>query len=516
MKKILFLFFLCFLLIEFSKGQITFQKTYGQTCDTRAYSVQQTTDKGYVLTGYTLNNGCAGSDIYLVKTDSIGAMLWNKRYEGTGLLSAYSVQQTSDGGYIIAGDTGSGFFSGEFRDILIKTDTAGNLIWSKILNTLSLARSIKQTTDGGFVVTGGFGNPGYLNVSLIKFSSMGNLLWAKSFGGNSDEIGWSVLQTSDGGFIVAGKTRSFGAGDYDVYLIRTDSIGDTLWTKTYGGSSYDTGESIMQTTDGGFIIGGQTQIGTGPRYIFLMKVDINGDTLWSKNYSGSGDNDIWSAKQTSEGGYVIAGSSNEDIYLIKTDSTGNIQWMKIFGDVYEDEGHDVQQTSDGGYIIVGRKNWSCYLIKTDSMGMTAGCNDSNFNAVESSPVIIVTNPLTQVFTINPSVSNAVMQTDSIGTATTLCPSVGINEITTDNLFLISPNPFTSEISITLQKQNLKQATVSIKNILGQTVFKQERKAPLSTGEGSGVRLDLSFLSKGIYLVEVVMDGERTVKKIVKE
>ena len=240
--------------------------------------------------------------------------------------------------------------------------------------------SVQQTTDRGYIIVGSsYNGLSYTNpnpdVYLIKTDVNGNELWTKKFGekvgyiyNNYDE-GRSVQQTSDGGYIICGQTNSF-SNDYDVYLIKTDLNGDSLWTKTFGGTSYDDGYSVQQTSDGGYII-------TGRGDFQLIKTDMNGNSLWTKTFA---DGEGKCVEQTTDGGYIIAGNTYRqnggvDIYLVKTDINGNELWTKRFGGGEDDYGNSVQQTNDGGYIVAGTRAfdyvslWSnVYLIKTDQNG----------------------------------------------------------------------------------------------------------------------------------------------------
>ncbi len=378
----------------FSFAQITFQKSFGGvSCCERGYAIQQTNDGGYIVVGTTSSWGALGySDVYLIKTDANGAMLWSKTYGGGSDEEGYAVQQTTDGGYIVAGYAMS--FGAGLADVyLIKTDANGNTLWTKTYGgTISdRAEAVQQTTDGGYIVagwTGSFGAGG-ADVYLIKTDANGNTLWTKTYGGGFFDYGYAVEQTNDGGYIVAGKTNSFGAGDYDVYLIKTDANGNTLWTKTYGGVDRDYSYAVQQTTDGGYIVVGETwNFGAGNLDVYLIKTDANGNTLWTKTYGGFSTDGGYAVKQTTDGGYIVAGhtysfgAGNNDVYLIKTDANGAMLWTKTYGGTSWDEGYAVQQTIDGGYIVAG---WTAnfgigsntvYLIKTDTNGIS-GCNEGN-------------------------------------------------------------------------------------------------------------------------------------------
>jgi len=183
----------------------------------------------------------------------------------------------------------------------------------------------------------------------------GDTLWTRTYGGTAGDCGRSVQQTSDGGYIIAGSTSSFGAGGSDVYLVKTGSSGDALWTRSYGGSGDDYGFSVQQTSDGGYIIAGVTgSFGAGGYDVYLLKTDSSGDTLWTGTYGGNCYDYGRSVEQTSEGGYVIAGYTYlygpADVYLLKTNSSGETLWIRSYGGSRDDYGFSVQQTSDGGYI----------------------------------------------------------------------------------------------------------------------------------------------------------------------
>ena len=266
------------LLVSLSSAQQRWERNYGGTGNDEGSSVQQTSDGGYIVAGYTRSFG-NGGDVYLIKTNAGGDTLWTRTYGGTGWDEGQSVRQTSDGGYIVAGFTNS------------------------------------------------FGNGSY-DVYLVKTNAGGDTLWTRTYGGTSEDEGRSVQQTSDGGYIVAGYTGSFG-NLYQVYLIKTNVSGDTLWTRTYGGTSTDRGNSVRQTSDGGYIVAGYTSSFGNGGQVYLIKINALGDTLWTRTYGGANDDYGWSVQQTTDGGYIMAGATNSfgngsyDVYLIKTDANGS-------------------------------------------------------------------------------------------------------------------------------------------------------------------------------------------------
>ncbi|MEO8149877.1 MAG: hypothetical protein ABI723_19715, partial [Bacteroidia bacterium] len=484
MKKLWISIVFSFAVLTIAKAQLTFQKTFGGLTDDYGYSAQQTMDGGYIIVGATIGFGAGNTDVYLIKTDSIGDTLWTKTF-GKGLDDyGYSVQQTTDSGYIIAGFiTSSGVGSWDFY--LIRTNANGDTLWTKTYGGTGLdnVNSVKQTSDNGFIIAGtttSFG-AGSSDIYLIKTNTNGDTLWTRTFGGSSWEEGRSVQQTADGGYIITGKTSSFGLGNDDVCLIKTNATGDTLWTKTFGGAGYENALSVQQTADNGYIVVGATEgFGAGNNDAYLIKTDSIGNLLWSKTFGGTGNDYCTSVQQTTDGGYIIAGTTTSfgagsyDIYLIKTNTNGDTLWTKTFGGANDDFGQSVQQTVDGGYIIAGKTMSfgagfnDVYLIKTDANG-NSGCNQGNTISIVTTPLTQQTIPPTIVSSPNTIVTIPATIVSNGGIVNTLCTTVGISEITKNNLFLISPNPSVGNFIISFERR-IKKGNVEILNILGEKVF----------------------------------------------
>jgi outer membrane protein assembly factor BamB len=365
-------------------------KTYGGNGWDNGISVQQTSDGGYIIAGSTNSSGAGDTDVWLIKTNALGNEQWNKTFGGSGRDYGYSVQQTSDKGYIIAGSTRS-YGAGDTDVWLIKTNASGVEQWNKTFggSEWDYGNSVQQTSDKGYIITGSTKSygAGDGDVWLIKTNSLGNEQWNMTFGGIERDFGLSVQKTSDNGYIISGCTNSSGAGDSDVWLIKTNASGTEQWNKTFGGIERDEGQTAQQTSDGGFIIAGSTSsFSAGGMDIWLIKTNAIGNEQWNKTFGGN-KWDVSSfhyfghaVQQTSDNGYVILGSTNSssagnwDGWMVKTNTSGNEQWNKTFGGGETDYGHSVQQTSDNGYIIAGStksygaSNMDAWLIKINGTG----------------------------------------------------------------------------------------------------------------------------------------------------
>lgn len=347
-------------------------QTYGyENYDDYAYCIQSTTDGGYIISGVT--HGELG---WFLKTDKWGDTLWTRIYDGSGTW----VQQISGGGYILVGSLENDLW-------LLKADASGDSVWAKTYGEegKDWGRCVRQTTDEGYIIVG-FKDDELPNLYeqdlwLLKTDSFGDTIWTKPYGGDSiSGKGISVCVTSDGGYVVSGIVRTTKSSD--IWLIKTDSQGDSLWSKKYGASgSGFSGPYIQQTLDGGYVVAGSLEQDVSDFDFWLIKTDSTGDTLWTRSW-GTLDWDMGcSVGKTTDGGYIISGIKgwtypSGDLWLIKTDSVGDTLWTWEYGEDYLDAGYSVHQTEDGGYMIAGEWNrggpggGDLWLLKTNEYGDT--------------------------------------------------------------------------------------------------------------------------------------------------
>jgi hypothetical protein len=365
-----------------------FFKTFGGIYSDNGYCIERTNENGYIILGDTELNYDSQSDIWLIKIDNNGNIIWNRTFSESKKDYGQSIKQTSDGGFIILGMVDWGTIPW-----LIKTNSIGVMEWDKKFDGEDnyYGKDVIQTSDGGFLIVGYWADNtstrdtrhskrGNSDIWLVKTSSNGTLEWNKTFGGIFYELGYSVQQTSDGGYIIVGYTRSFGAGQTDIWIIKTNEFGNMQWNKTIGGKDGDWGVKIQQTSDKGYIIAGETKsYGVSGVDIWLIKIDTNGNIQWNKTFGREFDDYVNYVQQTGDNGYIILGSSlsyyyDSDIWLIKTDNSGNMQWNEIYVGDNPDYAGSIQQSSDGGYIIVGSTESfgsgksDIWLIKTNQYG----------------------------------------------------------------------------------------------------------------------------------------------------
>jgi len=365
MKRIILITMLFLIFTSFSSLNAQWARTYGGFSTEHAYSIQQTSDGGYIVAGETHSFGAGDQDFWVLKLSSTGAIEWQRTYGGNSWDWPYSIQQTSDGGYIVAGITYS-FGAGNTDIWILKLFSTGAIEWQRTYGGSEddWAHSIQQTSDGGYIVVGFTCSFGFVweEVWVLKLYSDGSIEWQRTYGGSYNDAAYFILQTSDGGYIVAGETQSYGAGNTDIWILKLYSDGSIEWQRTYGGSYNDAARSIQQTSDGSYIVAGYTE-SFGPSIdIWILKLNSNGTTIeWQHSYGGSDYEQARSIRQTIDGGYVVVGDTLsfgagiEDIWILKLNPDGTtIEWQRTYGGSNNERAYSILQTSDEGYVVAGQ------------------------------------------------------------------------------------------------------------------------------------------------------------------
>jgi hypothetical protein len=320
-------------------------------------SVRQTADGGYIVVGYTNSYGAGGEDVYLIRTDPAGDTLWTRTYGGPGSDNGWDVLETADGGFVVVGFTNS-FGAGGDDIYMIATDAWGDTLWTRTFGGPGgeLAWAMHRADDGGYVIAGqtnSYGS-GDWDVFLVRTDAGGDTVWTRTLGGPGIDRVFATDRTSDGGSVFAGITTSKGPGEIAAYLVRTDSDGFLVWDRTYGDAGRDIGHGVNAVPDGGFLLVGYTNsFGHGENDIYLVRTDASGDVVWTGEIGGPGDDRAMMATGTPEGGYAIAGYSSEpggywDATVTRVTSEGEVVWIeKVAASPGADRGVMVQATSDG-------------------------------------------------------------------------------------------------------------------------------------------------------------------------
>lgn len=338
---------------------VTDRRTFGNSNNDMGYSVKETSDNGYIIAGKSwISSTYKG---IILKTDYDGILEWSNTFSVENKKTVFSeLKITSDGGFVVAGTA----YNGNDKDIIVlKTDNYGNELWRKIIDNQysDEGMSIHETSDGGFVVSG---------TSLVKLSSGGNIIWNKSF----NSSGNSIVENNEGNLIILGYSSE---NTYTIQLTKTDSSGNEIWKKTFGAGK---GKSIKPTNDGGYILGIESN--SGNNAMTMIKVNSDGDQEWSNSHASQyGQSYLSDIEQTSDGGYILGGyvttSRDNDMFFVKTDSNGNLEWNKTIGaplDGENDQLWSIIETSDQNYILLGETNgygyglYDIYLIKLDNVG----------------------------------------------------------------------------------------------------------------------------------------------------
>ncbi len=524
MKQFYLLFCLSFVFTN-AKAQTNYFKTFGGVNAEKAWGLCKNSDNGFAITGETNSFGTTGKDVYVIRLNAQGDTLWTKRYGGSNEETGESISQTYDGGFIITGETKSA--GAGAKDIyLLKTDSNGFIEWSKTIGGTAdeIAYSVIQTSDSGFAALGytesaGMGG----DIYLIKTNAYGTILWTKTFGGLQYEGGYSLIETLDSGFVFTGVTQSFGAGSYDVFLIKTDALGNMIWNKTYGGSNDDWGYCVSSTLDHGYIISGHTySFGQGDYDILLLKTDSIGNLQWSKTYGNTGEDIGWFVVQNNDNTYTITGNTetpgidHHGALLIKTDANGNQLWNKNFGKsnpsttINSDVAVAIVKTTDG-YAIAGNTtsfgagSYDMLFIKTDTSG-NGSCVDSSLLLNTGTPVLLTGTALYSlssvgaVSTLNSSSATNTVVTDVCGLLGITSPYFDANNIT------LFPNPATSFLQVSVQLLNKNSSAIQICDVAGNVLLEIKNQNTI----------DVSALSKGFYVVKIKEGDNYFTRKFIKQ
>lgn len=361
--------FLCAALVtawwpEGAGAQALFANAYGGTGTEWAYSLQQTADGGYVLSGPSSTASAGGYDFWIAKLDADGALTWTRSYGGASDDVPNAMRQTADGGYVLAGRTQS-YGAGGFDLWVVRLDASGNRLWQRSYGgtgSYDTCYALREDADGNLYLAGWTNSYGAGNIDfwVLKLDASGASLWQRAFGGTNNDFPYAMCLAPEGGVVVAGATASYGAGGNDVWVIQVDASGNRVWQKAYGGSGHDTAFAVDTTADGGYIVAGRTEsFGAGSADFWVLKLDATGTLAWQRTYGGSALDWAFAIRQTADGGYLVAGQTlsfgagAEDAWILKLDTAGAVEWQRAYGGTSLDYAYTVAPAADGSFLVGG-------------------------------------------------------------------------------------------------------------------------------------------------------------------
>jgi hypothetical protein len=392
MKRFIYILQMFVLLTSANTGsaqQIKFRHVLGNTGYDYGISARQTFDKGYIVCGSTTSVGSGNTDVYMIKTDSLGVPVNEKHIGGINVDQGSCIRQTADSGYVILGYT-NGMGAGGYDIYVIKTDLQLNILWNKTYGGTDwdFGNSIEQTSDGGYIICGstysyGSGDEDYY---LIKTDAKGDTLWTRTYGGKGREEGRAAIQTADGGYALTGYSMSLGDTLGDFYTLKTNATGDVIWTNKFGGTQLDLANDILEQKTGGFIVCGETKsFGAGKSDGILLEISDTGSSGRTYLIGNKEDDYLQSLTERIDGKIMFAGFTKSygyggkgDIYfgIINTDWT-HFEATTFGGKDGKEITGSIEPTNDKGAIICGTTNSfrnlldDIYLVKTDSTGFSA-------------------------------------------------------------------------------------------------------------------------------------------------
>lgn len=461
-----------FFLFNTAFSQTYFQKTFASSpYDQEAQDVLPTADGGYIFTGYTTNSTINDCDVLVIKSDAVGNELWRKSYGGNKPDFPYHMLETTDGNYFLVGYSQS-YGGGDYDILLIKINPSGDTLWKKTYGSWGndLARDVIATSDGNYMIVGWSKAPGQPanNANLIKIDPSGTVLWNKMYGGAADDYGNCVKQTSDGGYIMIGQTFNGGAGGGDAWLVKLDSNGDTTWTKRYGGAQNDEGYYITIAPDGGYVFLIRDSSNAGQDIdTRIIKTDATGNVVWNKLYGGDRKDTPKMIQNTSDGGFIACGNSrsfgwiNPDMWILKLNSGGDTTWTRHYGGSQNEHCYVIREMADGSYIATG---------KSASYGP------------DFDPIFLKLNPEGKIV-------------------------VGQREfsLAAENIRLY-PNPAKGHLTVNITGADIEE--ISITNLLGQEIYS------IGLKNEEQISIDLHQNNPGVYFLSCKTHSQTITKKFI--
>ncbi len=502
--------------------QAKFQKHIGGG-GSIGYDVIRTTDGGYAISALTTSFGAINYDFYIIKLSGSFDIQWTKVIGGNSSEYGFSIAQSTDGGIVVAGATSSSFGAGSQDCYVVKVDATGNLLWTRTIGGSANEgfQDIINTSDGCYIAAGGtnsFGQGSYDGYA-VKLDNAGNIQWTRTIGGAGSDNFNSVVQNPDGSYVFAGYTSSFGKGGYDIYIAKLSSNGAFIWAKTVGGGYDEIGTKIVRTFDGGYVVAGYTKsFVLANEDFYIIKINSSGSLLWTRTIGGPNLDIASDLVQTTDSGYVMSGRTNsfgdQNVYVVKVNSTGVLQWTRVVEKSGFEAGFSILQTSDGGYLVCGYDNGggNVYLVKLDAAGTvcnnsTTGGTTSSGGAVDSGGIVGTGGIYGTGGTVN----------GSGGVMTTFCIVSDVKNVSGEipaqfSLSQNYPNPFNPVTIINYELPITNYVKLSVYDVLGKEIavlVNEKQQAGIYK-----VEWDASNYPSGVYFYKLITQGYSETKKMV--
>jgi len=509
---------LCLSIGTLSEAATHSARTIGSSGWDRIVSLQETPDGGLLLAGYTCPPTTDRGDIWCVKLDRSGSITWQKAYGGSDDDYCIDGGATPDGGYLLAGRTSS-FGSGASDVWVLKLDAAGHLLWQSAFggSDLDIANGMDLTDDGGCIIVGRSRSAGTgdLDTWAWRLDSGGNRLWQATYPGNQNVELMSVTATPDGGCIAAGRGDPCGGGKVQPYCVRFDGSGTVLWQRAYDGFGTFALADIDLTVDGGCLLAGYATDtgGAGGCEAWCSKLDAAGNIVWQKTYGGTGEDRLTTVHASADGGCIVAGVTESfgaglmDGWSMKLDASGEVVWQKTYGGGGNDGLGDVYPADDGGCVLAGgtqsfgmgaMDGWYLIVDATGDIDPSCGglvSNSSVFVAVPSAATTLC--PAIIALTAVVGVPTSAVEVDSTSTMNVLCSSAP------EGPTITSITSRTSKPGSSATIRGIGFSTDKKKDVV---YFGTKKVKSIKRAKVTSITITIPRVKKGFVDVHVVVDG----------
>ncbi|MBT3303131.1 MAG: T9SS type A sorting domain-containing protein [Bacteroidetes bacterium] len=533
MKKFWIVFILGLFFCSCTFAQHIFQKHYGtQIGSDYVRKIIPTSDGGYASTGYTTSFGKGDKDMYLAKFSFEGNMMWSMTYGAEGHDEGISLIENSDGGYLIVGYTWTNTF-GENDIYVVKTNANGQMMWNKTFggSLKELAWDVVELSNQKYLLlcqTQSYSH-GLMDICLMKITSTGGFEWAKSYGGVQNEWCYNMRKTNDGKYLLAGATFTYGSGKHDMLLMKVDENGIIDFCTIVGGASEDYAYCANQDGLGNYLIGGKTSSPANNQENIFVKLDNNANLVWQKYFGGNGEEVIMNILTTVENGYFVNGwtysysAGERDVFLSNFSTDGKLNWLKAYGGGEDEVVPTKSSFIVNEKIVIGANTksfssstfrateWDGYLIKADYSG-NSGCYESDYYPSESNANLSISDITTTIGVMSASFKTSILGDDlEAGLESYSLCFTGISENEKTENRIVLNNPFTNFLKIQLDESFDNSATIIIRDILGKEVFVKNYSSSINS-----FHIQTETWENGVYIVELHTDQLVNSIKVLKQ